>query len=215
MKSKIFLLALLIVIPLTVFAQNKPVIPEKLKSIEDMRDKWGIGFIYSDKGYGISGSYFKNIGKNTDLLLNLGITGVTDPQEFEQFDYYGNSYTPNKINRVYLLPLNIGLQQYIFKDDIEGNFRPFISAGVAPSLVLTNPYDKGYFQALGYFNANFAFGGYVGVGMEYIEFRSVALTMNIRYYYLPVIGGEVSSLLNKPMKDLGGLHINFGLNFLH
>jgi hypothetical protein len=51
--------------------------------------------------------------------------------------------------------------------------------------------------------------------MEYIEFRSVALTMNIRYYYLPVIGGEVSSLLNKPMKDLGGLHINFGLNFLH
>jgi hypothetical protein len=180
-----------------------------------MRDRWGIGFIYSDKGYGVSGSYFKNLDKNTDLLLNLGITGVTDPQEFEQFDYYGNSYTPNKINRVYLLPLNIGLQRYIFKDDIEGNFRPFVSAGVAPSLVLTNPYDKGYFQALGYFNANFAFGGYVGVGMEYIEFRSVALTMNIRYYYLPVIGGEVSSLLNKPMKDLGGLHINFGLNFLH
>ena len=214
-KLKFILFVIIFVIPFSVFAQNNPKFPTSLKSINEMRDNWGAGIIYSDKGYGVSATYYKNLGNYTDLTLNLGITGITDPQEFEQFDIYGNSFVANKVHRLYLMPLNIGIQNYVFKDDIEGNFRPFVTAGISPSLVLSNPYDKSYFQAFGYFNSSFAFGGYVGIGMEYIEFRNVALTMNVKYFYLPVIGSEVSSLLNKPMKDVGGLHINFGLNFLH
>ena len=114
-----------------------------------------------------------------------------------------------------MIPLNIGIQHYMFLDDIEGNFRPFVQVGITPALVLTNPYSRSYFNAFGYFNADFAFGGYVGAGLEYIEFKKVALTMNVRYYYLPVIGSDVYSLRDKPITDLGGLHINFGLNFLH
>jgi hypothetical protein len=212
-KSKIIFLTLIFAISFSANAQNNP--KTSLKNIGDMRNNWGLGFIYSDKGYGVAATYFKNIGSSTDLSLNLGITGITDPQEFEQFDIYGNSYIANKVHRVFLIPLNIGIQNYVFKDDIEGNFRPFVSAGITPAVVISNPYDKSYFKALGYFNSSFAFGGYVGIGMEYIEFRNVALSMNVKYYYLPVLGSEVSSLRDKPINDVGGLHINFGLNFLH
>jgi hypothetical protein len=181
---------------------------------KELRNNLGLGVVYSEKGYGITGAYFKSISNSSDMFVNFSITGISDTREFEYFDYWGNSYIPGKVNRVFLLPLNIGIQHYIFKDEIENDFKPLVNIGITPALVLSNPYDKSYFKAFGYFNAAFAFGGFAGVGMEYNQSKNLAFSLNLRYFYLPVIGSNVMSLKDKPMKDLGGIQLVFGVNFL-
>ena len=210
--QKIKFLMLIIIAANLTFAQinTKPQLNTK-----EMRNHLGLGVLYSEKGYGITGGYYKPISYSSDLFVNFSIAGISDNREFEYFDYYGNSYVPNKLNRVFIMPLNIGIQHYIFKDEIENDFKPLVSIGITPALVLTNPYDRGYFNALGYFNAAFAFGGFAGIGLEYNQTKNLAFSLNFRYFYLPVIGSNVMSLKDSPMKDLGGIQLVFGLNFLN
>jgi hypothetical protein len=212
--EKIKFLILLLFIAKLSLATGLQINPKPEPLLKDSRNNFGLSVIYSDKGYGLSGGYYKSISKSSDLFLNLSITGVSDNREFEYFDYYGNSYIQDKVNRVFMLPFNIGLQHYLFKDEIENDFKPLVNIGITPTLVLINPYDKSYFKAFGYFNAAFAFGGFAGVGMEFQQSRSLAFSMNFRYFYLPVVSGSVTSIRNSPMKDLGGIQLVFGVNFL-
>ena len=209
-----YIVVILILVANFAFAVGTQINPDPKMPKKEPRNKWGVGVIYSDKGYGIAGSYYAPISNSSDFYLNLGITGVSDNREFEFYDYYGNSYIDGKVNRVFLIPLNIGVQHYMFKEDIESDFKPFVSIGATPALVLTNPYDKAYFKAFGYFNSAFAMGGYVGAGFEYQQSKNIAFSLNLRYYYLPVVVGSVTSLVNNPMKDVGGIHMQFGVNFL-
>jgi hypothetical protein len=212
--EKIKFLILFIFLAKLTFATGLQINPKPEPLLKETRNNFGFGVIYSDKGYGLSGGYYKSLSRSSDLFINLSITGISDTREFEYFDYYGNSYIQDKINRVFMLPLNIGMQHYLFKDDIENEFKPLLSIGITPALVLTNPYDKSYFKAFGYFNSAFAFGGFAGVGMEYQQSRSIAFSMNFRYFYLPVVSGSVISIKDSPMKDLGGVQLVFGVNFL-
>lgn len=208
-----FLIIILLVAKLT-FATGNQINPKPVNNTKEPRNQFGLSVIYSDKGYGLSGGYFKPVSHSSDLFLNLSFTGVSDNREFEYFDYYGNSYIQDKVKRVFMIPVNIGIQHYMFKDDIENDFKPLVNIGVTPALVLTNPYDKSYFNAFGYFQAAFALGGFAGVGIEFQNSKNLAFSMNFRYFYLPVVSGDVISIKDSPMKDLGGIQLVFGVNFL-
>jgi len=196
------------------FAIGTQINPKPELKTKEPRNHLGLSVLYSDKGYGLSGGYYKPISSNSDLFFNLSVSGVSDNREFEYYDYWGNSYIDGKINRVFMFPLNIGLQHYIFKEDLENDFKPLVSFGVTPSLVVINPYDKSYFKAFGYSHAAFAFGPFIGTGLEFEQSKNISFTLNIRYTYLPVLAGDVSSIVNSRMKDLGGISMNFGVNFL-
>ncbi len=177
--------------------------------------QWGFKVMYGEKGFGLSGEYHLQAWSNTDFFANLGISGVTDDREFQDYDVFGNSFTPNKVNRVFTVPLTLGLKHYLFQDDLDGSMKPTFSLGVAPTLVLTNPATTGFFHALGKFNAAFALGAFAGIGMDFAQTQNVAFSFNVNYYYLPVIGKEIMSLENKPIKNLGGLQFTIGLNLLN
>jgi len=181
---------------------------------KELRNNWGIGFTYSESGVGISSSLFTPISRSTDLFLNLLISGVSDSRELERYDIFGNSIIPDKVNRIFMVPLSIGIKKELFKDDIEGDFSPVINFGISPTLVLTNPYDRSFFNAIGYTRAKFAFGGFGGIGVNFRQSKSMALSVNINYYYIPILGGTVESIQNNKIKDVGGFQIAFGLNFL-
>jgi len=178
------------------------------------RNNWGIGFSYSESGVGISSSLFTPIGKSTDLFFNLLFSGVSDSRELERYDLFGNSIIPDKVNRIYMVPLSIGIKKELFKDDIEGDFSPVLNFGISPTLILTNPYDKGFFNAIGYTKAKFGFGGFGGIGVSFKQSKSMSLSVNINYYFIPILGGPVESIQNNQIKDVGGLQLAFGLNFL-
>jgi hypothetical protein len=178
------------------------------------RNNWSLNFMYTDKGFGLGSNLYRSISNTVDVSAGIMISGVKDPNEFEQFDIFGNSYVPDKINRIYMISINVGMQKYIFSDELDESFRPLLSFGISPSLVLTDPYDKDFFKAFGYMNAGFAFGGYAGIGMEYKESNSVSLSINIRYSYIPVLINDIRSLKDKTISDVGGIQLVFGLNFL-
>jgi len=213
-KRNLFLIILVFLITQNAFPVDSLKKTYKEKPPFSHRNNWGISFVYSDKGFGFGTNLYKSISNTADLVMGINISGVKDPNEFEQFDYFGNSFTPDKINRVYTIPLNIGIQKYFFTEELDESFRPNISIGISPTLVLTNPYDKSFFKAFGYFNAGFAFGGYAGIGMEYKESNSVAFSLSLRYSYLPVIVNEIKSLRDKTINDVGGFQLAIGVNFL-
>lgn len=181
---------------------------------KEPRNNWNIGLTVTENGFGVSAGLFKTLDVNYEFYSTLSIGGVTDRREFEEYDWYGNLIVRDKEKRVFLIPLYIGIQRYMFKDDIEGGFLPLITAGITPALVLTNPYDKSYFTAFKYFQAAFAFGGFIGIGMEFVQAKNISLGISARYMYLAPIGKEINSLKGKTINNLGGFQINFLVNFL-
>ena len=208
----------LIIIILVVFSAGNIFAQDTIKKkIDDNpypRNAWTVGINATETGFGINGGYFKNLNKDYDLFITLSASSVADSREIEQYDYWGNSYVIGKQNRVYSIPLNIGIQRYMFRDDIEGNIRPYIMAAVSPALVLTNQYSESFFSALKYTQPSFAIGGFIGIGLEIVEMSSMSLALNARYSYMPVIGREINSLENTTLKDVGGFQISFQVNFL-
>lgn len=180
----------------------------------NIKNDWAVGLMYSDNGFGLTGTHFKRLGRTTDLFFKLTISGVSDQSEIEYFDIYGNSFIKDKLNRIYLTTLSVGIKKNVFFDDIEGNFKPFIRGGVAPAFILTTPYEKGFFKAFGYAQSSFAAGGFVGFGMEYYESKSVGLSIGLDYYYLHVLGRDVYSIKDKKISNIGGLELSFNFMFL-
>jgi len=180
----------------------------------DHRNNWGLGFVYSESGFGLSVGKYVNLGKTTDLYFNLLFSNVTDTREIERYDVYGNPAVQGKVNRIFMFPLSIGINKQLFKDDLEGSFVPLINFGIAPTLILTNPYDKSFFSALGYTNTKFSVGPFAGIGFNYSQSESTSLNVNIGYYYLPVFGGGLESLENSEIKNVGGFQLSLGINFL-
>ncbi|MCX7832855.1 MAG: hypothetical protein N2490_01425 [Ignavibacteria bacterium] len=205
------LIAILLLI--TLFLMNGRLFSQT-SNTQEPRNNWTIGVNVSEKGFGLNAGIFKQINFDYDFTANLSISGVSDNREFEVYDIYGNPIVLDKENRIFLIAGNIGAQRYLFKDEIEGGFIPLIIGGITPALVVTTPYEKGYFEAFKYAHASYAMGGYLGVGMEYIQSSNISLAFNARYLYLPVIGKDVNSLKGKPINNLGGFQLTFSLNFL-
>ena len=183
-------------------------------SKKEARNNWGLGFVYSESGFGLSSSLYLPIGKSSDLYFNILFSSVTDSRELERYDIYGNSIVPYKVNRIFMIPLSIGINKELFKGDLEGDFRPVIKFGVAPTLVLTNPYDRSFFSAISYTTTKFAVGPYGGIGFDFKQSESMSLNVNLGYYYLPVLGGGLESLENSEISNVGGFQLSIGLNFL-
>ncbi len=176
------------------------------------RNAWGIDLLLSTNGFGL-GSFFRHeYTEDVSGYLDLSISEAQDDNEKQFVDYYGNTYSPGKVNRFLLLPVFIGIQRRLFREDIVDNFRPYINVAAGPTMIYVFPYDQEYFSALGSGQPKFTAGGYIGFGAYFGSERSNLLGMNIRYYYIPYPKGLVS-LENQPLKtQFGGFYItlNFG-----
>ena len=181
----------------------------------EKRNSWSLGLNYGENGFGPYAGLYSSLGRTTDMVFSISISGVTDEREIERFDVFGNSIVVNKINRVFMIPLSAGIRKELFKDDIDGDFLPIFNIGVAPTLVLTNPYNESYFAAFGHTQTYFAFGGYAGFGVSFRQNKSMSMNVNFNYYYLPLIGDGVQSLQYNTINDVGGLQLSLGVIFLN
>lgn len=187
----------------------------KYKKVKkEKRNSWSLGLNYGENGFGPYAGLYSSLGRTTDLVFSISVSGVTDEREIERFDVFGNSVVVNKINRVFMIPLSAGIRKELFKDDIDGDFLPIFNIGVAPTLVLTNPYNESYFAAFGNTQTHFAFGGYAGFGVSFRQNKSMSMNVNFNYYYLPVVGDGVQSLQYSTINDVGGLQLSLGVIFL-
>lgn len=192
---------------------------------------WGFNLLMSNNGFG-AGFFLRH--EYTDELagfIDFAVSDVKDEGEVEYFNYWtGQSYVPNKINRLIYMPLVAGIQYRLFKDDIVDNFRPYLTAGVGPSVIFVAPYSSpqqvvdptsgqlttvynpiDFFSSLKYGQFRYTFGGYIGAGAYFGMDKGSITGVNVRYYLSPFPSG-IQVLTNSVIKNFGGLYItlNFG-----
>ena len=224
MKTKLILFAVVLLNVTTIFSQSdnnpgtKPetkIAGDKLTLRGERNNTLGLNLLFSDNGFGLGATFYKQFSSNVSGFAGISFSGAKDGREFEQVDLFGNTNTPYKVNRLFMVPLNIGLQVRMFRADVSDNLRPFINFGVTPTAIIYTPYNQSWFSAWGYARAKYTVGGFVGIGMDYLTNHTSSLSMNVRYYYINLFGDGVNSISTSDKKFFGGLTFNFSYNFMH
>lgn len=182
-----------------------------------MLNSMGIDLLMSTNGFGLGLFYRYEYSDDFAGYIDFSISEAKDDQEVEFIDpYTGITFVPGKVNRFLNLPLMVGVQKRLFKDDILDNFRPFINAAVGPTMIYVFPYNEEYFSALGHGHPTYTFGGYIGAGAYFGSERAALFGLNLRYYWIPYPSGltsmeqrSYSGTTTVTKKEFGGFYLTF------
>ncbi|MBK6912920.1 MAG: hypothetical protein IPH11_04355 [Ignavibacteriales bacterium] len=175
----------------------------------------GLDIMFGEGGLGFGGFYRRETVEDLTTFVDFSVSEAKDDREFQYVDYFGNTFTVGKKNRVFLLPLNFGVQYRVFGSIISDNLRPYINAAVGPVLGLTTPYEKEFFKAFGDTKTHLAFDGYVGFGANFGLDKKNLIGLNIRYYYTQFIGEGVESLEGNLRKSFSTFFITINFGFMY
>ncbi len=178
-------------------------------------NSWGMDLMFGEGGFGLGTFLRKSFSLDVTGFVDFSVSEQKDQREIEYYDIFGNPYVYNKQNRVFLLPLDVGIQYRMFTYSLTDSFRPYIVAGVGPTFVVTTPYEREFFNAFGYAKVHYAAGGYVGLGANIGSSRSSLVGLNVRYYYSHLFDGGVENLIGHFQKDLGGIYLSLNLGIMY
>lgn len=215
MKKLLF--AAIIIIPLlNVNAQEiGELAPDKKPEIFP-KNTLGLDVMFSEGGFGLGGFYRRQFSEKITGFTDISVSEAKDEREIQYFDYYTNqTYTVGKKNRVFIIPVNFGIQYRLFENVLYDNLRPYLNAGVGPSMVLTTPYSKEFFNAFGDARLKVAAGGYFGLGANFGLDKSSLVGINVRYYIIQFFDKGVESLTGKFNKTLGGFFLTINLGMMY
>lgn len=214
---KKLLLSVIIIIPLlNVNAQEIGELAPDKKPEVFPDNTLGLDIMFSEGGFGLGGFYRRQFSEKITAFADVSFSEAKDEREIEYYDYYTNqTYTIGKKNRVFLIPVNFGIQYRLFEDVIYDNLRPYLNAGVGPTLVLTTPYSEEFFNAFGFAKPKAAAGGYFGFGANFGIDKSSLVGINIRYYIIQFFDQGVESLNGKFNKTLGGFFLTINLGMMY
>jgi hypothetical protein len=201
----------------TSFPQENKSNPPKLnlKEKKEPVTNWSLNLDFSDNGFGLGATIFKQMSPDVAGFASIAFSTAKDDREFEQYDIFGNSFTPDKVNRLFVGMMSIGAQFRLFREDVTDNLRPHINVGIAPTMVVFTPFGKSFFPAFNYAQAKYTVGGFAGIGLDYLTSKRSSLSMDIRYYYISLFGQGVNSISTNEKKQFGGIYFVFAYNFMH
>lgn len=101
---------------------------------------WGVDIMISTNGFGLGTFYRREFTPDVFGFVNFSISEAKDAREVEQYDIYGNTTVPGKLNRFMVLPLMFGVQYRLFREDIVETFRPYVNMAVGPTLIYMSPF---------------------------------------------------------------------------
>ncbi len=195
------------------------------QSYRPMTKAWGLDLLMSNNGFGLGFFYRNELSDELSLMFNFAVSDVKDDAEFERYDYYGNSFIPGKKNRLLMIPVTASIQYRLFKDDIVDNFRPFINAGLGPTMIYVAPYanpvnyyfsdgtyaytDQGkidFFTSLKYGKMRYTLGGYIGAGAYFGMEKGTLTGLSVKYFLAPFRDG-IEVMNGGFIKNFGGFFI--------
>jgi hypothetical protein len=213
---KYFILLITMILPLTFISGQKigELAPEKPPA-EFPSNSWGMDIMFGEGGFGLGTFLRHRFNSSLTGFADISLSESKDDREVEFIDYFGQSFTRGKVNRVFIVPINFGLQYRLFASQITDNLRPYINGGVGPTLVLTTPYAKEFFKAFGDVKTKFAAGGYVGFGANFGLSKSNLLGINVRYYVIHMFDEGVENLEGRFRKDFGHFYLTINLGIMY
>lgn len=214
MKS-IFVTVILLISFLTLNAQGIGELEPQKKPMVFPPNAWGFDLMIGDSGFGFGGFYRHLVVENITFFTDISFSESKDDREFEFIDIFGNTFTVGKLNRIFQIPLNFGVQYRLFAEDLADNLRPYINAGVGPALIITTPSSEEFFSAFSKAQLKIAAGGYVGFGANFGVDQSSLIGINFRYYYIKLFGDGVESLEGRPKNVIGGFFVTINFGFMY
>lgn len=92
-------------------------------------------------GFGIGTAVRARLTPDLSLTVEAALGAGKDEREQQFFvGFFGDRVTPLKRNNALLLPVHLGLEQRLFRQSVESNFRPFVTAAGGPVVALQWPY---------------------------------------------------------------------------
>lgn len=211
-----YLLVLLLLIPITFNnAQKIGKLAEAKPPIEFPENTWGVDVMFGDGGLGLGTFLRKNFTDDLTGFIDFSISESKDEKEIEFYDYWGNPYTVGKKNRVFIIPVNLGIQYRLFREILTDNLRPYISLGIGPTLVLTTPYKDEFFKSFAKAHLQYAGGGYIGFGANFGSSQSNLIGLNVRYYIIEMFGDGVENLFDRYRKNLNHFYISLNIGIMY
>jgi len=176
---------------------------------------WGVDIMFGDGGFGLGTFYRRAFTDNITGFIDFSISEGKDEREIQYIDYFGNTYTPNKVNRAFLMPVNFGMLYRLFPEALTENLRPYLTFGIGPTLIVTTPYEQDFFSAFGDAKAHIAVGGYIGFGANIGISKSNLVGLNARYYYNRIIGSGIELMTKSNRKDFGQFTIMLTIGIMY
>lgn len=205
-----------------IFKSPRPLLDPN-KSVEAFDNSFGGDFAFSNNGFGLGVFWTNNINKTLEFEINLMISGARASDELEQFDWNTGRYVVvNKINRLYMFPISLGIKKYIFQDSFEGNLAPYVKAGISGNLIVSMPYREDrlpngefipFFSSFNEAESYFKVGGFAELGFNFSPLPAQNTSIFIRYYYIPFGGKGLESLATLPVENFGGFFISISIGF--
>ncbi len=201
--SQKILIILFFILANNLFAQRiGKIVPEEEK-IKFPSHQIGFNLIFTESGFGTGFFYEKNIFPLTRGFINITISELKSDREFERYDYWGRPYIVGKVNRVLSLPAIMGISRRLFADVLTENFRPYVTVGAGPDLIITTPYNDDFFHSFKFAKAHTSVASFLGIGTNIGISRSKLLGIEMRYEYIHIFNGGVETLRNVYKKDFG------------
>ncbi len=189
---------------------------------------WGLDILISNDGFGLGTFYRRLFTPDLSGFISLSVSESKDEREVEQFDpYYQVSYVPGKLNRFMVLPLTLGVQYRLFREDIVDTFRPYVNAGAGPAMIYQMPFVEftegpaglqpeqvDFFKSIGRGHPNYTFTAFIGVGANFGSEGSNVFGVNFRYYFTNLYSGGLPSLYNLNTYGVAGTKSDFGGFFI-
>lgn len=221
---------------------HQPMRPDSLPAGETMQkpllNAWGVDILISDGGFGLGTFYRREFNEDLFGFVTFSISESKDEREIEQFDYFGQSFVPGKLNRFLVLPLLFGVQHRLFREDIVETFRPYINAGAGPTMIFAAPFTEAvtgpsgttefrqveFFKSLGKGQPHYTAGGFIGIGANFGSEKSNVFGVNFRYYFTYLFGDGLPSLYRiednvmhvaATKKDFGGFYITLNVGMAY
>ena len=192
--GKHLLLAGLLILTLTsgVFAQMED------EAAPIHKNEYGAGITLAMSGLGLGGFYRINMVNYYYLGISADFYILRDDREFTYYDYYGPIQI-NDVNQLFIIPVNVELKRRLFANDIENDFRPFVSALAGftfgmnfpkKNAIITNP-DLYDIPNGNEYRMAFSFGIGAGVDISTRDYMYFSIRPQYRYIFFPgSIAGE-------------------------
>jgi hypothetical protein len=186
----------------------------------------GPHFVFSKHGIGVGAFYNYTINNQWSFTVKSSISNAIGNDEFDVYDpTTGARVVKDKINRLYLLPVDFSIRYFVFDNNLESSFRPFLIGGASPYLLFSTPYRTGRQpngEVVGFFESFSDIDSYAGIGANFgigANWGSNPLRDNkveVVYYYLPFSGPEgngIESRAGDPITNFGSLFLSLSLGF--
>lgn len=213
---KLFIYILILIPFLNISAQKIGKYAEEKKPFQFPENAAGVDLMIGEGGFGLGGFYRHNFSNSITGFVDFSISESKHSKEIERFDIFGYPLPIyGKKNRVFLLPLNFGVQYRLFSKTLTNNLRPYLAFGVGPTMFVTTPAQQEFFKSFGDAKALYGAGGYIGLGANFGGNSNNLTGLNLRYYVLHLFNDGVEQYFGDFEKNLQhvALTINIGIMY--